>query len=425
MPNKCIILGTIHYQKLEILETNNSRVEIDGREVSGFCGEKTIRLMPLACTGSKRRITTSTTTEGEPDDTSHSKRRRSTRGNASIRELAEVIVKGEKRVVIVTGAGISVASGVRPFRSFSGKNRSDPKKHGVLPTAGLWNDEIWTTATRQAFRKNPVRWYNEFWIPHFMVGEEYLPNMGHYALKEILEEFSHVTQITQNIDGLQAKSDRLIEAHGRVGLYKCLAAADSDTDSDSDEDSDRPVHLGHRRKSREKEKHTKRSSYCPYRFHKSLDASQVEPPEVRHVLGSCHASRERLVKPLGKAPVCPMCGAVVLPQALLFDEGYHSHAFYQFERMESLLEEAEVLVFCGTSFSVQLTVSALDVAKARNLPVYNFNLHDFLAPTSRLNAINVAGPAAETIPLLMKTCRQVREESRRRPSRACTRKRLV
>ncbi|KAL7569850.1 hypothetical protein ACA910_008519 [Epithemia clementina (nom. ined.)] len=364
-------------------------------------------------------------TQSDQEKDSTNKRRRSTRGNASINELAQLIVKGEKKVLIVTGAGVSVASGIRPFRTFNGKYMSDPKKHGVLPTtAGLWNDVIWTTATREAFRKDPLRWYNEFWIPHFMNGGKYLPNMGHYALKELLEEFSNVTQITQNIDGLQANSDRLIEAHGRIGLYKCLGDDDSDTDSNSDDDEDRPVHLGHRRKSREKVKDTKSPSCCPYRFLKSLDASQLEPPTVREALCTLH-DRGTHTTPLVRAPICPICRAVVLPQTLLFDEGYHSHAFYQFERMESLLEQADVLVFCGTSFSVQLTESALDVAKERKLPVYNFNLHDFLAPTPRLNAINIAGPAVETLPLLMATCRELKDQSRQRPARSCRRRGVV
>ena len=359
------------------------------------------------------------------DVDSTNKRRRSTRGNASIRELAQHIVKGEKKILIVTGAGVSVASGVRPFRTFNGKYLSDPKKHGVLPTtAGLWNDVIWTTATREAFRKDPARWYNEFWIPHFMKGGAKFPNIGHYALKEILEEFPNVTQITQNIDGLQANSERLIEAHGRVGLYKCLGDGDSDTDSDSDDDEDRPVHLGHRRKSRERVKQTKTPNHCPYRFMKSLDARQLEPSEVRNTFCKLHTSGGK-VEPIVQAPICPRCGALVLPQALLFDEGYHSHAFYQFQRMESLLEHTDVLVFCGTSFSVQLTVSALDIAKERHLPVYNFNLHDQLAPTPRLNSINVIGPAVETLPLLMTTCREVRDELRQRPSRSCRRRRTT
>mmetsp|Transcript_10684 Transcript_10684/g.29445 ORF Transcript_10684/g.29445 Transcript_10684/m.29445 type:complete len:493 (+) Transcript_10684:81-1559(+) len=413
-------------------------------------------------------------------------RRKSSRGtDASIHDLAKMLVEREKRVVIVTGAGLSAASGVRPFRTHAGNNQlSNPQQHGVLPTtAGLWNSVIWSTATRQAFRRDPLQWYTSFWMPHFQKHETYYPNMGHYALQEVLEEFSeNVTQITQNVDGLQPPSSRLIEAHGRIGLYKCLPGSDSDTDEESDDDESRQVHLGHRRKRRLiREQQSKDQKYksdnvttrngnksgvCPYSWENSLTAQQLEPRAVRKALSlRTSSSRDALNSrnddddsesssddddddaTLKQAPTCPHCGNLVLPQALLFDEGYHSHAHYQFERMEDVLSEADVLVFCGTSFSVQLTDTALKRARDRELPVYNFNVHDSLASTPRLNVINILGPAAETLPQLMRTCRQIMEEQqqpnhqeqdtenqpqstqvqakrRRRPSRACVRKRV-
>ena len=66
--------------------------------------------------------------------------RRSLRGQKS-RSLAQSIVDG-KQVVIITGAGLSVASGVRPFRGES----------------GVWSSVIWKTATRECFRKDPLSW---------------------------------------------------------------------------------------------------------------------------------------------------------------------------------------------------------------------------------------------------------------------------
>ena len=74
------------------------------------------------------------------------RRRRSSRGNSSLSELAKEICLYRKKVLFITGAGISVASGVRPFRGSS----------------GVWTQHIWSTATREAFRKDPLEWYNEF-----------------------------------------------------------------------------------------------------------------------------------------------------------------------------------------------------------------------------------------------------------------------
>ena len=252
---------------------------------------------------------------------------------------------------------------------------------------GLWNDVIWTTATREAFRKDPKRWYSDFWRVYFEEGTVYQPNPAHDALASILNEFPSVRQITQNIDGLQAPSSQLIEVHGRIGLYKCCPDDDSDTDSDSDDDQDRAVHLGHRRKA----KAAAKSPVCPYQFTSSL-------------------KKEELVNNRADGtPRCPYCRNVAMPQALLFDEGYHSHSFYQFEHAEDWLSAAQVLVFCGTSFSVSLTDEALTFAREAQIPVFNLNLQDTLDSTAYLDASNVLGPATETLPLLLQLCRSIRD----------------
>eukprot|EP00538_Stauroneis_constricta_P002379 CAMPEP_0119558424 /NCGR_PEP_ID=MMETSP1352-20130426/10774_1 /TAXON_ID=265584 /ORGANISM="Stauroneis constricta, Strain CCMP1120" /LENGTH=492 /DNA_ID=CAMNT_0007605781 /DNA_START=76 /DNA_END=1554 /DNA_ORIENTATION=+ len=312
-------------------------------------------------------------------------RRRSSRGNSSLSELARDIVVHRKNVVFITGAGISVASGVRPFRGKS----------------GVWTQVIWTTATREAFRKNPLDWYNQFWLPFLEMPNNPKPNAGHIALTTLLAAYSNIDMITQNVDGLHPPSDRLIEAHGRLGLFKCIPEEDSDTDSDSDDDSDRLVHLGHRRKHRNASKHINSGNdHCPYRKSKSLTVDQLLPRRT-----SVAFSRKKST--IREAPRCPCCGNAIAPQALLFDEGYHAHEFYQFERMEDILAKADVLVFCGTSFAVRLTVVALDHARDMSLPVYNFNTQDLLQPSLRLNAENVTGKSEETLPALVAACREM------------------
>lgn len=366
------------------------------------------------------------------------KRRRRLRGDASLESLAQSILEG-KRVVFISGAGLSVASGVRPFRSgrpedgswLQPKTSSDDKRFAAASKtglqAGLWDQVLWTTATREAFRQNPLKWYNEFWIPHLgSSGLGAKPNAGHHALQSILDEFpDSCSQITQNIDGLQsnnphAKKISLIEIHGRAGLYKCLPDSDSDTDSDNDDDEDRPVHLGHRRKTRDLRKKLQDPTLCPYQYLESLDANQLLLPdrERSHLAptntnaNSTHDSPSGKLKQLSEPPRCPACCNIAMPQALLFDEGYHSHSFYQFELAEDWLKDCEVLVFCGTSFAVNLTTVALDRARERKIPVYNFNLHDPLIATAWLNVSNIMGPAHETLPKLVETIQRIKYEAR-------------
>lgn len=100
-----------------------------------------------------------------------------------------------------------------------------------------------------------------------------------------------------------------------------------------------------------------------------------------------------------------------MPQALLFDEGYHSHSFYQFEVVEDWLAAADVLVFVGTSLPavVQLTAVALRHARQAELPVFNFNIYPYTQDHS-LNVTNIVGPAAETLPLFLAVCQEMRIE---------------
>ena len=116
-------------------------------------------------------------------------------------------------------------------------------------------------------------------------------------------------------------------------------------------------------------------------------------------------------------PLCPAGGNIVMPQVLLFDEGCHSHSFYQIETVEDWLHAADVLVFVGTSFAVRLTQVALQHARDNQLPVYNFNLqHDVLKSTSRLNVSNIVGPATEMLPKHLDACRrQVQNKQQPQP----------
>lgn len=322
--------------------------------------------------------------------TSPKKQRRSQRGLAALQELAAHILADE-RVLIITGAGLSVPSGVRPFRSTSSCTRRSSPFGLMEASKALWDDVVWSTATRRAFLDDPVAWYNDFWIPHFSPlnndGKRavYCPNAGHEALETLQRYFSNITQITQNIDGLQAPHLRLIEAHGRMGLYKCVGEEEKDNDDDDDE---RSVQLGRIRR---------RTRPCPYQYRKSLRASQLEPRAARDALLT-------LNEPLPCPPVCPHCDSLVLPQALLFDEPYHSHQHYQFERMEEWIRQAEVVVFCGTSWSVRLTQVCLERCRNQGLLIYNLNLHDTLRATSQLHACNIIGSTEDLLPALVDLC---------------------
>jgi len=121
-------------------------------------------------------------------------------------ELIKDHIKDIKKIVFVTGAGISQESGIPTFR---GKD-------------GLWrNYDAMKLATIDAFYDNPKlvwEWYNERRTNIFAAQ----PNPGHKAIAE-LEKYTKVVVLTQNIDGLHQKagSSEVLELHGSIVKIKC------------------------------------------------------------------------------------------------------------------------------------------------------------------------------------------------------------
>ena len=107
----------------------------------------------------------------------------------------------KKRLVILTGAGMSAESGIATFRD----------------SGGLWDKyPVEQVATPEAFRANP-----ELVLEFYNVRRKELlntkPNAGHYGLAQLEKDFD-VDIITQNIDNLheQAGSTRVIHLHGEL-----------------------------------------------------------------------------------------------------------------------------------------------------------------------------------------------------------------
>lgn len=107
----------------------------------------------------------------------------------------------KKRLVVLTGAGISAESGLKTFRD------SD----------GLWEGyDIHEVATATAWRRNPPL-VQEFYNMRRRGVKEAQPNAAHYALAELENDFD-VHIITQNIDDLheRAGSTNILHLHGEI-----------------------------------------------------------------------------------------------------------------------------------------------------------------------------------------------------------------
>jgi NAD-dependent deacetylase len=110
--------------------------------------------------------------------------------------------------VALTGAGISVPSGIPDFRT---------------PGKGVWEKvDPMEVAHIDAFRRDPAKFWG-FYRPRLLSLGEVEPNAAHEALAELERRDLLQAVITQNIDTLHHKagSERVIEVHGSIRTSSC------------------------------------------------------------------------------------------------------------------------------------------------------------------------------------------------------------
>jgi NAD-dependent deacetylase len=130
----------------------------------------------------------------------------------------------KKKLVVLTGAGMSAESGLKTFRDMG----------------GLWeNYRVEDVAPPEGWAANPevvLDFYNQRRKQAFDAN----PNRGHEVLAE-LEEFFDVQIITQNVDGLHEKagSTNVLHLHGELSKVRSVKNSDLIYDIGAD-----PIHLG-------------------------------------------------------------------------------------------------------------------------------------------------------------------------------------
>jgi len=223
-------------------------------------------------------------------------------------------------VLVLSGAGVSLASGIPTFRG------SDP--------GAVWAENVTTLGTRAFFERDPVASW-QFYFERFdgLGGKQ--PNPAHSALAA-LERFlaprakdftfqGEFTLVTQNLDGLHRKagSQAVVEIHGRADRVRCA------------------------------------ERYCRYGAPRGwLPRAEVDFEPFRA------DPREATL------PRCPECGAPIRAHLLWFDESYGEHEDYGYLQARTALTAAEVILVVGTSFSVGITQLVLQTALGKGIPLF-------------------------------------------------------
>jgi len=124
-----------------------------------------------------------------------------------VARLAELI-RQSRSTVALTGAGVSVPSGIPDFRT---------------PETGLWaNVDPMEVAHIDVFERDPARFWS-YYRPRFQSLGDKQPNAAHEALADLEQRGLLEGVITQNIDRLHgaAGSREVIEVHGSIETSSC------------------------------------------------------------------------------------------------------------------------------------------------------------------------------------------------------------
>ncbi|MFG6149130.1 NAD-dependent protein deacylase [Halobacillus sp. B23F22_1] len=126
-----------------------------------------------------------------------------------LKQTAEQIEQA-RHVVILTGAGVSTASGIPDFRSSEGLWEQDFRREDYMSI--------------DYFHFDPVDFWKKYKeIFRIKLLQQYEPNVVHHFLKQLETKGRRISIITQNVDGLhaQAKSSKVVEYHGSLDKATC------------------------------------------------------------------------------------------------------------------------------------------------------------------------------------------------------------
>lgn len=128
--------------------------------------------------------------------------------NDLIKHVSKEILRAHK-IVAMTGAGISVESGIPPFRGKGGLwEKFDPMEYAHI----------------RAFLKDPAKVWHVLLREMKTIIESSHPNTAHEGLAKLEKLGKLSTVITQNVDGLHQRAGNtdVIEFHGNFANYSCM-----------------------------------------------------------------------------------------------------------------------------------------------------------------------------------------------------------
>ena len=230
----------------------------------------------------------------------------------------------DEKSVFLTGAGVSVPSGLAAFRTGEDPHwKSSDTAFGYIDYFGAHPVKTWA-------------WY----LARFGQIEETLPNAAHKMIHKIQQK-TGVHLITQNIDGLHRKlRTQAYEVHGSFDYVRCMRRT------------------------------------CSFGGPRGL--LRRKDPEISERFETF------LADPSQKTlPKCPACRKRLRPHVLMFDESYSSHIAYEYKQATRATYEASCLVTIGTTLQVGIAQTAIDDAILNGVEIHVVDPAPSFLATSR------------------------------------------
>lgn len=224
----------------------------------------------------------------------------------TLKQSLETFFAGNRKLTVLTGAGLSADSGIPTFRDVDG-----------FWTVGSKNYMPEEMGTLRMFRQKPLEVWKWFLYRNTICSKA-LPNKGHYAVTELEEVFGdRFRLITQNVDGLHRKAgtseQRTFFIHGTLEKVRCGEECSNQFYPFPD---------------------------FPFEKNQELSAEQTE------------------------ALKCPQCGEYLRPHVLWFDERYNEK-HYKLDSSMRVAKETGLLLTIGSSGATNLPMLVTESVLSR------------------------------------------------------------
>ncbi len=255
-------------------------------------------------------------------------------------ETLAAFLERHPRTLVLTGAGLSTASGIPGYRDREGV------RHGRTPIQG------------PEFRRSPDV-QRRYWA-RSMVGWPLLaraaPNPGHHALSALEHGRRIGYLITQNVDGLhvQAGSHAVLELHGNIHSVLCLQ--------------------------------------CAARFPRAFVQVQLQEanPELADALAAPLPDGDAQIEPDAltdfRLPACVHCGGALAPDVVFFGDtippARSACALAQMEAADALLVVGSSLMvysgyrFCRMACEAGKPIAAINLGRTRADPLISIKIEE-------------------------------------------------